>query len=169
MNKNTIVFTAAVSISITGTMTKSLNMPKKYSYLSLDDVKAMRPLYSGLRKTINIGTFLGTKIPIPPRDEQDQIVRFLDWKVSSVNRLINIKRKEIKTIGAMKHSMVSNAVTRGLNPYVPMKFSGVKWLGDIPAHWQTIKLRQLLHPVSVKNHPELPLLSVVREHKYRRM
>ena len=123
----------------------------------------MRPLYSGLRKTINTGTFLGTKIPIPPHDEQNQIVRFLDWKVSSVNRLINIKRKERKMIEAMKHSMVSGAVTYGLNPDVPMKFSGVKWLGDIPAHWQTIKLRQLLHPVSIKNHPELPLLSVVRE------
>ena len=134
-----------------------------YYYLSLDDVKAMRPLYSGLRKTINTGTFLGTKIPIPPRDEQDQIVRFLDWKVSSVNRLINLKWKEIKMIETMKHSMVSGAVTRGLNPDVTMKYSGVKWLGDIPAHWKTVKLRQLLHPVSVKNHPELPLLSVVRE------
>lgn len=134
-----------------------------YYYLSLDDVKAMRPLYSGLRKTINTGTFLGTKIPIPPRDEQDQIVRFLDWKVSSVNRLINLKWKEIKMIETMKHSMVSGAVTRGLNSDVPMKYSGVKWLGDIPAHWKTVKLRQLLHPVSVKNHPELPLLSVVRE------
>lgn len=71
----------------------------------------MRPLYSGLRKTINTGTFLGTKIPIPPHDEQNQIVRFLDWKVSSVNRLINIKRKERKMIEAMKHSMVSGAVT----------------------------------------------------------
>lgn len=102
-------------------------------------------------------------LPVPPRDEQDQIVHFLDWKVSSVNRLINIKRKERKMIEAMKHSMVSGAVTCGLNPNAPMKFSGVKWLGDIPAHWQTIKLRQLLHPVSIKNHPELPLLSVVRE------
>ena len=44
-----------------------------------------------------------------------------------------------------------------------MKYSGVKWLGDIPAHWQIVKLRQILHPVSEKNHPELPLLSVVRE------
>lgn len=102
-------------------------------------------------------------LPIPPRDEQDQIVRFLDWKVSSVNRLINLKWKEIKMIETMKHSMVSGAVTRGLNSDVPMKYSGVKWLGDIPAHWKTVKLRQLLHPVSVKNHPELPLLSVVRE------
>lgn len=134
-----------------------------YYYLALDNVKAMRPLYSGLRKTINTSTFLGTKLPAPPREEQDQIVRFLDWKVSRVNQLINTRQKEIKAIGTMKCSMVSSAVTRGLNPDVSMKFSGVKWLGDIPAHWQTIKLRQLLHPVSVKNQPELPLLSVVRE------
>lgn len=102
-------------------------------------------------------------VPVPSREEQDQIVRFLDWKVSSINRLINIKRKEIKDLESMKQATVSSAVTRGLNPNAPMKFSGVKWLGNIPAHWETVKLRQLLHLVSVKNHPELPLLSIVRE------
>ena len=66
-----------------------------YYYLALDDVKAMRPLYKGLRKTINVDTFLGTKLPVPPRDEQDQIVRYLDWQVSKINRLISAKRKEI--------------------------------------------------------------------------
>ena len=134
-----------------------------YYYLALDNGKMLRPLYTGLRKTININTFQGTKVPVPPREEQDQIVLFLDWKVSSINKLINIKRKEIKELDALKHSMVNHAVTQGLNPNVPMKYSGVKWLGDIPAHWQTTKLRQILHPVSEKNHPELPLLSVVRE------
>ena len=134
-----------------------------YCYLSLDNVKAMRPLYSGLRKTINVGAFLGTKLPVPPRSEQDQIVRFLDWKVSAINRLINIKRKEIRAIDTMKRSLVCDAVTHGLNTGVPMKYSGVRWLGDIPAHWSIIKLRQILHPVSVKDHPELPLLSVARE------
>lgn len=134
-----------------------------YYYLSLDNIKAMRPLYSGLRKTINVGTFLGTKLPVPPRPEQDQIVRFLDWKVSAINRLINIKRKEIRAIDTMKRSLVCDAVTHGLNTDVPMKYSGVRWLGDIPAHWSIIKLRQILHPVSVKDHPELPLLSVARE------
>ena len=102
-------------------------------------------------------------IPIPPRNEQNQIARFLDWKISSANRLINIKRKEIKTIDALKKSLVSSAVTHGLSANVPMKFSGIKWLGNIPQHWNTVKLRQILNPVSVKNHPELPLLSVVRE------
>lgn len=103
------------------------------------------------------------RVPVPPQDEQNQIVRFLDWKVSRINELINIKRKEIKLIDAMKRSAVSNAVTRGLSSNVHMKFSGVKWLGGIPEHWGTIKLRQILSPVSVKNHSELPLLSVVRE------
>lgn len=102
-------------------------------------------------------------LPIPPRDEQDQIVRFLDWKVSKINHLINIKKKESKSLSVLKHSVANNAVTRGLNQNTPMKFSGVKWVGDIPAHWNIIKLRQILHPISIKNRPDLPLLSVVRE------
>lgn len=134
-----------------------------YYYLALDNRKMLRPLYSGLRKTININTFQSTKVPVPPRGEQDQIVRFLDWKVSSINKLINIKKKEIKDVDALKRSLVSHDITHGLSTDTPMKYSGVKWLGDIPAHWQIIKLRQILHPVSEKNHPELPLLSVVRE------
>ena len=100
---------------------------------------------------------------LPPRPEQDQIVRFLDWKISSINKLINIKCNEIKELGALKQSMISYAITHGLTSNIPMKFSGIKWLGDIPAHWQIMKLRQILHPVSVKNCSELPLLSVVRE------
>ena len=107
--------------------------------------------------------FLTIKLPVPPREEQDQIVRFLDWKVSSINKLINIKKKEIKDIDALKRSLINHAITHGLSADAPMKNSGVKWLGDIPAHWQIVKLRQILHPVSEKNHPELPLLSVVRE------
>ena len=134
-----------------------------YYYLALDNSKMLRPLYTGLRKTININTFQSTKVPVPPREEQDQIVRFLDWKVSSINKLINIKKKEIKAIDALKRSMVSHAITRGLTVDAPIKCSGVKWLGDIPAHWKITKLRQILHPVSEKNHPEFPLLSVVRE------
>lgn len=134
-----------------------------YYYLALDNGKMLRPLYTGLRKTININTFQSTKVPVPPREEQDQIVRFLDWKVSNINKLINIKKKEIKAIDALERSTVSHAITRGLTADAPMKYSGVKWLGDIPAHWKVTKLRQILHPVSEKNHPEFPLLSVVRE------
>ncbi len=100
---------------------------------------------------------------VPPKDEQEGIVSYLRWKMSIFNRLINAKKREINELTRLKHSLVSDAVIHGVNPNVPMKSSGVKWLGDIPEHWTMIKLRQILSPVSVKNHPELPLLSVTRE------
>ena len=90
-------------------------------------------------------------LPVPPHEEQDQIVRFLDWKVSSINKLINIKKKEIKEIDALKRSMVSHAITRGLTADAPMKYSGVKWLGDIPQRWYTVPLYAIAQVKSINN------------------
>lgn len=149
------------------TMNKLLN--SKYanyllrSRIMVDQYLINSKSVGSIQRNIYWPAFKRASVPVPPREEQEQIVRFLDWKVSGINRLINIKRKEIKDLESMKQVTVSSAVTRGLNPNAPMKFSGVKWLGNIPAHWETVELRQLLHQVSVKNHPELPLLSVVRE------
>lgn len=114
-----------------------------YYYLSLDNVKAMRPLYSGLRKTINTGTFLSCKLPLPPRPEQDQIVRFLDWKVSCINRLISIKRKQIALLHERQRVYISHIVTHGLHDDISTKNSGVEWIGDIPEHWQTMRCKYL--------------------------
>ena len=107
-------------------------------------MKAMRPLYSGLRKTINTGTFLSCKLPLPPRPEQDQIVRFWDWKVSSINRLISIKRKQIALLHERQRVYISHIVTHGLHNNVSTKNSGVEWIGDIPEHWQTMRCKYLL-------------------------
>lgn len=101
-----------------------------------------------------------TSVPVPPREEQDQIVRFLDWKVSSINKLINIKKKEIKAIDALKRSMVSHTITRGLTADAPMKYSGVKWLGDIPQRWYTVPLYAIAQVKSIDNCIDLPLMSV---------
>lgn len=134
-----------------------------YYYLSIDNVKGLKPLYTGLRKVINIQTFLGTKIPVPPKEEQDQIVCFLDWKFAKINKLIRAKKKQIALLNEQRQAIINNAVTKGLDPNVPMKDSGIEWIGQIPIHWNVIRLRGILSPVSIKNHPELPLLSVVRE------
>ena len=99
-------------------------------------------------------------LPVPPREEQDQIVRFLDWKVSNISKLINIKKKEIKAIDALKRSMVSHAITRGLTTDAPMKYSGVKWLGDIPQRWYTVPLYVIAQVKSINNCIDLPLMSV---------
>ena len=109
-----------------------------YYYLSLDNVKAMRPLNSGLRKTINTGTFLSCKLPLPPRPEQNQIVRFLDLKVSSINRLINIKRAEIKRLEELSLSRLFTIVTQGLNEKVELIDSSIEHIGLIPSHWKVL-------------------------------
>jgi len=100
---------------------------------------------------------------LPPREEQDQIVRYLDWQVSKINKLINANKKHIFLLVELKKSVVSHVVSRGLDPNAEMKYSGIEWLGNIPKHWEIAKLRQILHPVTQKNRPDLPLLSVVRE------
>lgn len=102
-------------------------------------------------------------IPLPSRADQDQIVRYLDWQVSKTNKLIHALKKQITLLQEQKKAVINEAVTKGLDLKVPMKDSGIAWIGEIPAHWSIIKLRSILKPVSVKNQPELPLLSVVRE------
>ena len=113
-----------------------------------------------IQRNIYWPTLKRTSVPVQPREEQDQIVRFLDWKVSSINKLINIKKKEIKAIDALKRSTVSHAITRGLTADAPMKYSGVKWLGDIPQRWYTVPLYAIAQVKSINNCIDLPLMSV---------
>lgn len=140
-------------------------VPKYYAYLfkTIDARKIFNGMGTGIRRTLSYDCLKNYMLPYPECVEQEQIVQYLDWRLSEINHLINLKKKEIKNVLSLKNSAVSDAVIHGVTPNTPMKYSGVKWLGDIPAHWTMIKLRQILHPISVKNHPELPLLSVTRE------
>jgi type I restriction enzyme S subunit len=90
-------------------------------------------------------------------------VRFLDWANGRLERAIRAKRKVIALLTEQKQAIIHRAVTRGLDPSVPLKPSGISWLGDIPQHWEVRKLRQLLARVTERNRSDLPLLSVVRE------
>jgi type I restriction enzyme S subunit len=131
-----------------------------YYYLSLDEVKALRPLYSGLRKTIKTNVFLGTELPTPPREEQDQIVRYLDWQVSKINKLISARKKQIVLLKEQKQAVINEAVTKGLDPAVPMKDSGVEWIGEIPAEWSLVPLYSIAKVISMTNKEDEELLSV---------
>ncbi len=116
----------------------------------------IQSLYRGIRERssdFRFEVFASQFYPVPPRDEQDQIVRFLDWKVSVINHLINVKHREIKAIDEIKRSMISNAVTHGINFDTPMKYSGIKWLGVIPIHWKLIRGKNLYEKLQrpVKN------------------
>lgn len=113
-----------------------------YYYLALDNSKMLRPLYTGLRKTININTFQSTKVPIPPRDEQDQIVRFLDWKVSSINKLISNYRHQIALLDEMKQQRIDEAVVKGLHERSFVHNDDIRWDIDYPEHWQIRRIRE---------------------------
>jgi type I restriction enzyme S subunit len=115
-------------------------------YLAMDDRKLLSPLYSGLRNTIPPARFLGVKTPLPPPAEQEAIVRFLDYAQGRIDRAIKAKKKVITLLNEQKQAIIHKAVTHGLDPSVPLKPSGIPWLGDIPEHW---KIRPLKHWVKI--------------------
>lgn len=82
-------------------------------------------------------------LPVPPRDEQEQIVRFLDWKVSGINKLISLKKKEIDLLKERQKTFISNIVLSGTNPEAKKEDSGISWIGDIPSHWKTYRCKYL--------------------------
>ena len=79
-------------------------------------------------------------LALPSRDEQDAIVRFLDHADRRIRRYIRAKQKLIKLLEEQKQAIIHRAVTRGLDPNVRLKPSGVEWLGDVPEHWEVAKL-----------------------------
>jgi len=104
-------------------------------------------------------------IPLPPPDEQAAIVRFLDWANGRLERAIRAKRKVIALLNEQKQAIIHRAVTRGLDPNVPLKSSGVPWIGDVPAHWPLAPNRTFLRIRKVLvglHHPGFQLLSLTK-------
>ena len=81
-------------------------------------------------------------VALPSLPEQVAIVRFLDWANGRLERAIRAKRKVIALLGEQKQAIIHRAVTRGLDPSVPLKPSGIPWLGDIPQHWEVRRVKQ---------------------------
>ena len=121
-------------------------------YIAMDDIKALSPLYSGLRNTIPPSRFLSIKTPVPPRDEQAAIVRFLDHADRRIRRYIRAKHKLITLLEEQKQAIIHQAVTGQVDVrtgqlYPAYKDSGVEWLGDVPEHWDVQRARYIFHEV----------------------
>ena len=114
-----------------------------YLFKAMDAQKVFHGMGTGIRLTLSFKELKSVMLPVPPRPEQDQIVRFLDWKVSSINKLININQKEIAALGELKQNIITNCITTGLNRNVEMKYSGNEWTNYIPWHWTTVQLRRV--------------------------
>ncbi len=89
----------------------------------------------------NFGSFV---VYIPPLPEQQAIADFLDQKTAQIDTLIEKKHRQIDLLQEQRTALINHAVTKGLNPDVHMKDSGVEWLGEIPSHWEIIRLKHLL-------------------------
>lgn len=82
------------------------------------------------------------KIAIPSLEEQTQIANYLDYTIGQADNLISAKEKQVEDLQQYRSSVISEAVTRGLNPDVEFKDSGVEWIGEIPKHWDVNLLKR---------------------------
>ena len=83
------------------------------------------------------------EIPLPPRSEQDRIADYLDREAARLDALVAAKERLLTLLAEKRRALVTRAVTRGLDPNVPMRDSGVPWLGEVPAHWEVERSRWL--------------------------
>ena len=101
-------------------------------------------LSSGMRVgqwDLNIDDFLRIKMVLPSLSEQQKIASFLDRKCAEIDEMIALQEKIVEELKAYKQSVITEAVTKGLDPNVPMKDSGIEWIGEIPEHWEMYRIK----------------------------
>ena len=125
------------------------NNSNEKSYLKyllyIFDIKKMKTLGAGIRQTITFTDIGNCIVNLPPKSEQAQIANFLDTETARIDNLIAKQEKLIELLEEQRKSIISHAVTKGLDPNAPMKDSGVEWLGEVPEHWVVLKNRHLLN------------------------
>ncbi len=113
-----------------------------YYYFTLYQQGIYNKLGAGVRSTLGATDLLEIGVPMPSKDEQDRIVAFLDQKTTEIDAAIAKKEQLIKLLDEQKSILINSLVTKGVNPQVVTKASGLSWGGNIPAHW---KIRYLKH------------------------
>ena len=96
--------------------------------------------YGGGQPNISQDVIKSLFVPCPIKSEQTAIANFLDYKTAKIDRFIRKKKQLIKLLNEQKAGIINHAVTRGLDPDAKLKDSGIEWLGDIPEHWEIVKL-----------------------------
>lgn len=116
-----------------------------YYYLMLDNSKTLYHLAKNLRHSLTEEQLGMISTAVPPLSIQHQIATYLDQKCTQIDALITNQQKQIEKLKAYKQSLITETVTKGLNPDVPMKNSGVEWIGEIPEDWEVIRVKNLLN------------------------
>lgn len=126
--------------------------PYYYCYLlkAMDARKVFHGMGTGIRLTLSYKELRNILLPVPSRDEQDQIVRFLDWKVSGINKLISIRRRQISELEELKRSRIGQLVM-GQSDVVPQRDTDISWVKTIPSYWRDKSLIQFAKEQQIKN------------------
>jgi type I restriction enzyme S subunit len=113
------------------------------------------------QKRVTTPFVANTKIPIPSKEEQKRIVKFLDRTTTEIDRAISQKQRLIELLQEQKAILINQAVTKGLNPNVPMRDSRIEWLEKIPQHWEVRRAKYLFREIDERSQTgEEELLSV---------
>ena len=112
---------------------------------------------------VNKSTFASINVCVPPLPEQTQIVNFLDQKTEQIDELIRIKERQIELLQEQRTALINQVVTKGLDPNMEMKPSGVEWIGEIPTHWKMEKIKHIATLVSEKSIPETNAIKISPE------
>ena len=113
----------------------------EYLLKSYDAKKAFHGMGDGVRKILNFTELKHQPIVYPAYNEQKKIADFLDKKCGEVDALAHNIQQQIDTLEQYKRAIITETVTKGLNPSAPMKDSGIPWIGQIPKHWRTLKVK----------------------------
>ena len=108
--------------------------------------------------SISITNLKEIPITYPPLSEQTQIADFLNHKTGQIDELIRIKERRIELLHEQRTALINQAVTKGLDPNVEMKPSGVEWIEEIPAHWEILKVKHVGSSNPSKNNPKTTCL-----------
>ena len=116
-----------------------------YNYLfrAYDLQKVFYSMGEGMRQSLKMDELNKMPVVLPNKDEQKRIVSFLDTETTRIDNLITKQEKLIELLEEQRKSIISHAVTKGLNSNAPMKDSGVEWLGKVPEHWEVVKSKRL--------------------------
>ena len=103
--------------------------------------------YGGLGKwgtqlNLNTDTIGSIRVALPPADELQKLLTFLDRETAKIDELVAEQRRLMELLKEKRSAVISHAVTKGLNPSAPMKSSGIEWLGDVPEHWEVMPLKR---------------------------
>ena len=124
-----------------------------YNYLfrAYDLQKVFYSMGEGMRQSLKMDELNKMPVVLPNKDEQKRIVSFLDTETARIDNLISKQEKLIELLEEQRKSIISHAVTKGLNPNAPMKDSGVEWLGEVPEDWEVKRFGYIFTENKKKN------------------